>query len=253
MWRRGVQAVRPTVASMYGTVVRTKTTWRAGGQGQRSMPAAEIFGTGLGLIAGVGLGAGLCVACDTATTSVEPITKIAFPTSSGRFQLLGHGCRKKYGLFSVYAVGLFVDRDDAKACQQFSLPDIQAGHVAARLELAFARTVDQATMIEALADSVAPRLPTGDEAAAAELQELSAALLQVSQGQSFAVHSRLCFDWEPRRDLLVIGLEGGLPVTIKAPRVARALFDVYLDEQAVSADAKASFQQGIEQMFAHPQ
>ena len=142
-------------------------------------------------------------------------------------------------MFPVYAVGLYLDETDVANSSEPILSSVAQGHVDARLQLQFYRNVDHSTMIEALRDSVAPRLATmADD----ELTELTVALEDISNGGAFAAGSELTFDWDTRKSLLVMSKDKGLPTTITAARVAPALFQVYLDDKAVAPDAKKSFE-----------
>jgi hypothetical protein len=148
-------------------------------------------------------------------------------------------CRIKYGLFPVYAVGLYLDQTDVANSNGPILSSVAQGQVDARLQLLFYRNVDHNTMIEALRDSVAPRMTTmADD----ELTKLTSALEDISNGGAFAAGSELTFDWNTRKSLLVLSKDKGLPTTITAEHVAPALFKVYLDEHAVAPDAKKSFE-----------
>ena len=143
-----------------------------------------------------------------------------------------------------------MDGNDAKAAaSEPLLTGIAKGHINSRLSLRFYRDVNDDTMINALADSLKPRLDEKNAQSMEELAALNDTLRDLSQG-AFKAGSTLDFDWDARKERLVITKDDGLPATIPAKKVAPALFNVYLDESPVSPDAKASFVKGSERLMA---
>lgn len=162
--------------------------------------------------------------------------------SSHTFSLL---YRYKFGLFAVYAVGLYVNGDDVINAHAASAHDvitaIDSGTVSCDLRLCFARNVDSKTLSTAINDSLKTRLAAGD----AELEEFTSLL--ASLATSFETGSQLEFAWNPHKNILTIAKDGELPVTMRTHTLARALLDVYVGLDPISQSAKKSFLEGAAQ------
>jgi len=101
----------------------------------------------------------------TATTTssssamTEPDTGINFPAVLDSKQLFGVGCRKKYSILNVYALGLYADPDDFSGVKhdqkEAALLDPEKHRI---LRIVLNRKLTMDTVISALMEAIEPRM-----------------------------------------------------------------------------------------------
>lgn len=187
---------------------------------------------------------------------VESSTGLSFPkkstsTNGAAYSLVGVGCRKKFGLVAVYAFALSVGDDDIDTLVRNSssgedfLQGVLAGQTRCRLSLKFYRTVDKATLVSAIEDSVRPRLRNPEKAGLAWLSDTI--LDMVAQlGGSVTPGTELSFTWNETDGVLCIQLNDGGSLCLRSPDLAAALFDVYLGKDPISVDGRQNIIAGAE-------
>ena len=163
-------------------------------------------------------------------------------------QLTGGGTRTKYNVAKVYAVALYVDsRSAAGWLKKFAgnakppaLYDALAtGSFAKTLFLQFHRAVPAQAVAEALAESLAKRLP------AATVDKFRVALLKIC-GEEVAKGAKLYFMCKGE----ALSMGGGTPdaqATLKEKGTCNAFFDIYLGKAPISAAAKEGIGVGFAQ------
>jgi hypothetical protein len=210
-------------------------------------------------------GPALAGAQDMADSVIDNSTKRAYPvlleagTSGQTHTLTGIGVRTRTMLnIKVYAVGLYVDADAARA----GLTD-WAGKDAKELEkdkemfrrllqmdigmtlrLVMTRDVDGDTMAEAFDKSLGPRVETA--AAEMNMPGGTEALAQfrgyfgldkVTDGSELVFS---CVD-----GTLFSTIKGEVAEAIESPALCWALFDIYIGEKPISSGAKKNFGKGM--------
>lgn len=202
----------------------------------------------------------------TASAMTEPATGIDFaarvsdnelPGAGTDARIAGTGVRvKKIGPISakVYAVGLYVDeravQSQLKSFEAFpeeSLVGSKAFYKAVRkapfdkiFQLKMARTVGAEKMVNALAESVKPRMK-GEYGALSQFQELLSAGLS---GGSCTKNTAFGFA-ATNKGKLVVSINGKERGVVASKELCDALTDTYIGEAAVSPDAKKSFGRGL--------
>ncbi len=203
--------------------------------------------------------AALLVAGTRAMT--EPASKIKFddkltlPGTGSGLSLAGVGVRVKKLVgpvgVKVYAVGLYVDQAAAaKKLSKFKghktgskqlFQAVEAEGFDKIVLLKMARKVGAATLVNALAESVKPRLGKGSDAALAQFQEILLAGLKGGEAETgkqfgFGVHGG---------SKLIVTINGKKQGEIASGPLSKALLKTYLDDSAVSKDLKESLAQGV--------
>ena len=163
-------------------------------------------------------------------------------------QLTGGGTRTKYNVAKVYAVALYVDsrgaagslKKFAGSAKQPALYDALAtGLFAKTLFLQFHRAVSAQAVAEALAESLAKRVP------AATVDKFRVALLKIC-GEEVAKGAKLYFMCKGE----ALSMGGGTPdaqATLKEKGTCNAFFDIYLGRAPISAAAKEGMGVGFAQ------
>lgn len=163
-------------------------------------------------------------------------------------QLTGGGTRTKYNVAKVYAVALYVDsrgaagslKKFAGSAKQPALYDALAtGLFAKTLFLQFHRAVSAQAVAEALAESLAKRVP------AATVDKFRVALLKIC-GEEVAKGAKLYFMCKGE----ALSMGGGTPdaqATLKEKGTCNAFFDIYLGKAPISAAAKEGIGVGFAQ------
>ncbi|KAI8477278.1 MAG: chalcone isomerase [Monoraphidium minutum] len=194
----------------------------------------------------------------------EPATGIAYPdtlcvaTKSHCPGLAGVGVRAKriLGLknINVYALGLYVDASGAKKAlgkwkgssgdallksqAAFdALVNTESFERSLRLVISFGG-LKRATFVNALEERLAPPLRKAGKSAV--MQDFE----RLFDNASFKKGTEIDFS-ASGHGKLVTKVDGKQVGTIESPELVKALFDIYLGSDAVSADAKASFAQGL--------
>ena len=152
---------------------------------------------------------------------------------------------------AVYAFALSVGDDDIDTLVRNSssgedfLQGVLAGQTRCRLSLKFYRTVDKATLVSAIEDSVRPRLRNPEKAGLAWLSDTI--LDMVAQlGGSVTPGTELSFTWNETDGVLCIQLNDGGSLCLRSPDLAAALFDVYLGKDPISVDGRQNIIAGAE-------
>ncbi|EGD79986.1 hypothetical protein PTSG_10266 [Salpingoeca rosetta] len=157
--------------------------------------------------------------------------------------LIGAACRRRFGLISVYGVGLYVAESEATSLN--APTDILKGTVEAELQLKFCRTVERETITASIRESMEPRMPDNQKGA---LDGFIDALHDFLDGPAYD-GMLLGFHWDG--SVLTTYAEGErhehhAEMGIKSEAIPRALFAVYLDEDAVVPPEK--FVEGLDQL-----
>ncbi|KAG5188908.1 chalcone isomerase [Tribonema minus] len=187
---------------------------------------------------------------------------LKLPGASTAGSLAGTGVRvKKIGpaAFKVYAVGMYVD--SAKARSELSkhsstesralsksdafFKDARSASFEKTLVLKMARKVGAEKMVNALAESVKPRLAPGGDAA---LEEFQTVLLDAVTKEG-AANKGMQFGFVCKPGSLCVSIDGKTAGTINSEQLRSAMLDVYLGKDAVSPGAKTSFAEGMSSMF----
>lgn len=205
-----------------------------------------------------------CVSALLALTTyamIEPATKIKFeetislPGSVAGLSLAGVGVRVKKLVgplaVKVYGVGLYVDKGVAvrklskfkghKAGSKALFDALETGNFDKIVLLKMARKVGAATLVNALAESVKPRLGKGSEAALLQFQDV---LLAGLKGGEAETGKQFGFGIQGGSKLIVT-INGKKQGEIASGPLAQALLKTYLDNNAVSKDMKESVAQGL--------
>eukprot|EP00316_Scyphosphaera_apsteinii_P009092 CAMPEP_0119335536 /NCGR_PEP_ID=MMETSP1333-20130426/89796_1 /TAXON_ID=418940 /ORGANISM="Scyphosphaera apsteinii, Strain RCC1455" /LENGTH=253 /DNA_ID=CAMNT_0007346109 /DNA_START=23 /DNA_END=784 /DNA_ORIENTATION=+ len=166
-------------------------------------------------------------------------------------QLIGGGTRLKYNVVKIYAVGVYMDAAGAKRALKPYLGlaagalQKQAGFYKAVIEARFAkalllyfhRSVGSSAVVDALRDSLAPRLKAPSLAKFREV-------LQQMLGDSVPKGSQLFFSC--RGDNLHMSVSSSSsPLLMQDKTICAALFDVYLGSSPISMQAKEGFTLGF--------
>lgn len=261
------------VVSLFASASSSSARPRAALPFPRSSPVfkrAVLLSSG---IAAAALGAYAATALSDASpagdTYTDPSSQLKFPTSlelDPRYgikaqQLLGTGCRYKYGWFQVYVVGLYMDPASIKDFKsQYSssayktLQENQAFYdqlcsvtSPRTLVLKLRRAIDVPTFTGALHEALAPRVETfepqskqGQAALASFKQMLTAAAgLQFVEGAEV----RLILAPPPpgtSECLTHIQVDGKGVGCVRSSALAWALMDTYLGKESVAPELKTS-------------
>lgn len=146
-------------------------------------------------------------------------------------------------------MGLYVAEADMKALARTAadgeawLHALLDGQSRVQLRLKFYRNVDKATLVKAIADSVRPRL---EDPEAAGLHWLSSTLLDMvtDMGGSVTPGAELIFSWNEKDGTLCLQLDGAPAMCLRSPKLAHALFDVYIGDDPISPEARKNFVEG---------
>jgi hypothetical protein len=221
----------------------------------------------------------------SANAVTEPRTKIVFADTlklAGMGvlpqQLCGVGCRvKKIGpaAVNVYAVGMYVDvktmksRCGGKVVDKDFVKVVKTEVFDKTLVLKMARNVGKDKMVSALGDSVKPRM-TNDHGeiftaldwsmrmveshnfhnhtgALVSFQELLQKGMDANGGEA---SSGMQFGFAVKGESLCVTVNGNDAGTVKSSALCAAMVDTYLDENAVSQDAKKSILSGMSGFLA---
>ena len=194
---------------------------------------------------------------------IEPSTGTKFDelrTVDGKSYLLtGAGVRKKFGMVKVYAMGLYVDQDEARrafpsllqragggdhsrlVASDHSQSFLVWGHFGKMAVLHFVRSVDKDKVQNAFRENLAPELsdksPPDVKKATEEFLALVA--VDVKDGQDIVIHS----DPEGKLTLDIGGVKKDGPKNIK---LARAVWNIWLGPKSISSDLKRNLVARIE-------
>jgi hypothetical protein len=204
-----------------------------------------------------------CLALTTTTYAMtEPASKIKFedtltlPGTASSLSLAGVGVRVKKLVgplaVKVYGVGLYVDEKAVgKRLSKFKGHKTGSKALFDALEadttfdkivlLKMARKVGAATLVNALAESVKPRLGKGSDAALLQFQDV---LLAGLKGGEAETGKQFGFGIQGGNKLIVT-INGKKQGEIASGPLAQAMLKTYLDDNAVSKDMKDSVAQGI--------
>ena len=197
--------------------------------------------------------------------ATDPATKISFPdTNSAGLTVLGAGCRvKRVAIIDVkvYALAMYVDADAARAQKGKGLLN---GDYDKELAIELARDVDGKTFMEAMDESLGPRIreiatnmaTAEDEdgnfmasvAEAAEKAEEAAvdsldamrdgfSSLKLKQG------TKMTITWTSNG--CAIAVAGAAKMEFESAEFAKALLDVYVGEGPVAPAAAQTFEKGL--------
>lgn len=200
------------------------------------------------------------LALTTTQAMTEPASKIKFddtislPGQAG-LSLAGVGVRVKKLVgplaVKVYGVGLYVDEKTmTKKLSKFKGHKTGSKALFDALEsetfdkivlLKMARKVGAATLVNALAESVKPRLGKGSDAALNQFQDV---LLAGLKGGEAETGKQFGFGIQGGNKLIVT-INGKKQGEIASGPLAQAMLKTYLDDNAVSKDMKDSVAQGI--------
>lgn len=201
------------------------------------------------------------LALTTTYAMMEPASKINFldtislPGTAG-LSLAGVGVRVKKLVgplaVKVYGVGLYVDEKAVgKRLSKFKGHKTGSKQLFDALEsdttfdklvlLKMARKVGAATLVNALAESVKPRLGKGNDAALTQFQDV---LLAGLKGGEAETGKQFGFGIQGGNKLIVT-INGKMQGEIASGPLAQAMLKTYLDDNAVSKDMKDSVAQGI--------
>jgi hypothetical protein len=200
--------------------------------------------------------------------ATDPATKISFPDANATgLTVLGAGCRvKRVAIIDVkvYALAMYVDADAARAQKGKGLLN---GDYDKELAIELARDVDGKTFMEALSESLGPRIreiatnmaTAEDEdgnfmasvAEAAEKAEEAAvdsldamrdgfSSLKLKQG------TKITISWTPKGvTKCAIAIAGAAKMEFESAEFAKALLDVYVGEGPVAPAAAQTFEKGL--------
>lgn len=212
----------------------------------------------IGLLVGVSL---LCVGgAARAEDVVEPSTGFSFPAARGGMALIGTGVRKKF-VVKVYAMALYVD--DAEARRAFPALVSRAGgrdraklldsdHAQAFVVwgafpklgiLHFVRDVEAEKIRDAYKDSLEEEL---SDKAPPEMKRaaegfLAAFNVDLKSGQEIQIHTGV----DGKIDITVAGQKRELPAN---PKLARAVWNIWLGAHPISSDMRKSLVDRIDQL-----
>ena len=183
----------------------------------------------------------------------DTATGLKFAKTRGQLRLIGTGCRYKYGIAKVYAVGLYLGVSE-KGEKRASLDDIcytASAQQPAEIVIKLYRAVGAQELGQALADAVAPivRKESADDPAA-DLNSLSAmgkALAGTNLGPTLPPGTELAF--MRASDGLHVSVDGSSVGTYASPRLVNGFFKTFLGENAVVPSARIAWMQGLDNMF----
>ena len=215
-------------------------------------------------VAGVG-------AAQSTETVIEPLSNTPFPVAlvppggSTEQRLTGTGLRERFVLFigvHVYAFGLYVDEDGAReSLSEFvgrsaaELAGDQRFHArlldlefAMTLRLVMVRTVAGGDVANAFDDALRPRMAAAGAGEPGDSQALER-FRGYFDAPEIETGTEIVFACTAAGRLTTtVGGDGQAP--IDSPALCRALFDVYLGREPISAEGKKTVIAGFPELLA---
>jgi len=166
--------------------------------------------------------------------------------------LTGGGTRYKYGVAKIYALGLYIEEaalsgslaawagaTEKSLAKDGSFSELLAmGSFAKTLGLHFHRSVDGATIAEAIKDSLTSRL---EPAAVASFHRALIGALAAGVD----IGTQLYFSCRPDEIQVSVDALANVVATVREPSVCEALFEVYYGAAPVAPSAKAGMISGF--------
>lgn len=184
------------------------------------------------------------------TTGLSFDRQISVETSKGKVaqSLVGTGCRYKYSVVQVYAVGLYVGADalSATGSDDEVLRGVLESDSTATLFLKLNRELDVGVMVEALEDAIRSRINkhAADKQKANEAVDAFRNLLFGAAGIK-TIPKNGTFHFVRDGDKLWVHVQGKQLGCVVSKDVVHALFDTYLGANPISPEAKAAFAKGL--------
>lgn len=173
------------------------------------------------------------------------------------FELMGTGCRYKYGYVKVYAVGLYISSRQvgigALHNGEEALNSILNGKLQGILSVKLARELTTDTLVTALKTAIEPLIiargiKDGIDVSK-DLEGLAVFATTVSNaaGQTMSSGTDMSFFWSghAKDELLIEVNQKSCPRIKGCPILCWALYETYLGANAVSPEARTNFIKGI--------
>lgn len=157
----------------------------------------------------------------------EPSTGESFTDQKGDQALLGVGVRKKWG-FKVYAIGLYAEKDRAKAIKHADYRGVVAGQFKKTIEIRMQRAVSASKIRDAFEDAL--------EESCAGVPEYQR-FLGYFQGE---LNKGTVILLRTSGPTLEVSIDGVAKPALTSPKLTGALLNVWLGPKPIDDDLKES-------------